>query len=92
MSNNELNLLVSQMGQALMEKFKIFRNKLIIAYALIIILLIGFSFSIYYIHIQMNMLRDEFNQEIQSLKSINAPQKIDHYFIINDDKIKQINQ
>lgn len=88
MSNNELSLLVSQMGQALMEKFKIFRNKLIIAYALIILLLIGFGFSIYYIHIQMNMLRDEFNQEIQSLKLINAPQKIDHYFIVKDANLK----
>ena len=92
MSNNELNLLVSQIGNALKEKFEKLRNKLFIVFAILLLLVLCLSYFCYYTYKEITTLRVELTTEIEFLKTINTPQKIDHYFIINDDKIKQINQ
>lgn len=92
MSNNELNLLVSQMGNALKEKFEKLRNKLLIVISLLIIILVCLSYFCYSNYKEITTLRVELTSEIEFLKAINTPQKIDHYFIINDDKLKQTNQ
>ena len=78
MSNNELNLLVTKMGEAVKENLNKFKRIWIICNIIITFCLIILSIYIYYSYKQIDELRVNLDKVKNNFTINHAPQKINH--------------